>query len=71
MATKLVDWSIIRIGYGRVVPEVPVEVCSAVDPAGRLSVLLQLPDGYIVMQPDGARELAALLVEVADEVEGR
>lgn len=46
-----------------------VEVGSAVAPDGQLMVLLQIPNGYLLMAPAGARELAGLLVEVAAEVE--
>lgn len=48
--------------------QVPVEVRPTTDPAGRPAVLLQLPDGYVVVQPEGAREIGRLLIEVADEV---
>jgi len=48
---------------------VPVEVRPAVDPQGVPGVLLQLPDGWVVMKPDGARKVGAMLINTADEVE--
>lgn len=49
---------------------VQVEVRPAIDPAGRRGVLLQFSHGWLVVQPEGARELAAMLVATADEVDG-
>lgn len=49
-------------------PEIPVEIRPAIDPAGRPGVLLQLPDGYVVMQPEDAYQLAARLRSCAAEV---
>jgi hypothetical protein len=48
---------------------VAVEVGAVVDPQGEGAVLLQLPNGYVVMKPDDARSIARSLVEVADEVQ--
>lgn len=50
-------------------PQVPVEIRPVIDPEGRHAVLLQLPNGYVVMQPAGAREIAQMLADTADEVE--
>lgn len=48
---------------------VPVEVGRVIDPAGRPAVLLQMPDGYLVMAPHDARELAAALAATALRIE--
>ena len=39
-------------------------------PDGSDRVLLQLERGYVLLWPQDARSLAALLYEVADETEG-
>lgn len=49
-------------------PQIPVEIRPALDPAGRPGVLLQLPDGYVVMQPEDAYALATRLRSCAAEV---
>jgi hypothetical protein len=49
--------------------ELPVIVMVVPDPEGRLKVLLQLPDGFVLMWPDGARRVAAALVGTADELD--
>lgn len=36
---------------------------------GSPGVLLQLPDGYIIMRPSGAKALAALLIETASDAD--
>lgn len=46
-----------------------VEVRPAKDPAGRPGVLLQLPGGWAVLQPEDARHLAGMLADCAAEVE--
>jgi len=46
-----------------------VEVRSAVDPAGRTGILLQLPDLYVVLPPDDARQVAWALIETIADVE--
>lgn len=48
---------------------VPIEIRPVMAPDGQLGVLLQLPDGYVVIRADGARRLAGLLEEVAAEIE--
>lgn len=48
---------------------VPVEVRPAVAPDGDEMVLLQLPDGFTLMTPESARRIAAMLLNVADEVD--
>jgi hypothetical protein len=47
-----------------------VLVTRAAGPDGSARVLIQLPDGYILVQPADARTIAAMLVEVAGEIEG-
>lgn len=54
----------------RRVHEYPVEVSVATDPVGRVRVLLQMPDGFVLMDPDSARLVAIHLKEAADEVDG-
>ena len=46
-----------------------MRVMPAVSPDGAARVLLQLPDGYILLLPADARTISAMLVEVADEIE--
>lgn len=48
---------------------VEVQVGLTTDPQGRPGVLLQLPYGWIVVKPAGAREVAAMLLEAADDVD--
>ena len=50
--------------------EVEVGVVRHERTANKLGVLLQLPDGYVVMRPEDARTLAAVLTETAEEAEG-
>lgn len=49
----------------------PLEVRSGavLDPNGERRVLLQLPDGFVLLWPDDARSVADLLRAAADEVE--
>ena len=47
----------------------PVEVRAATAPDGSAMVLLQIPDGYLLMTATGARLVAELLDAAADEVE--
>lgn len=55
-------------------PETPqrgpqrVEVRQVADPDGQPAVLLQLPDGWLVVTPREARRVAGLLLAVADEI---
>lgn len=49
--------------------KVPITVRPALDPAGLTGVLLQLPDGWLIVAPEAARQLAATLIDVADETE--
>ncbi len=46
---------------------VPVEVRVATAPDGEINVLLQLPDGYVLMHPDAAEIVAANIVDMAAE----
>jgi hypothetical protein len=46
---------------------IAVEVRPAVAPDGRTLVLVQLPNGFVLLTPDDARRLAALIVVVADD----
>lgn len=48
---------------------VEVEVRPTEAPDGRMNVLLQLPDGYVVMHPSDARDIAARLTIAAEEAE--
>lgn len=48
-----------------------VEVSAVADPDGNRGVLLQFPDGWMVLTPDNARTVADMLHDVADEVEAR
>lgn len=50
---------------------VRVEVRSVVDPDGEPGVLLQLEDGWVVVPPAGALQIAADLAKTAAEVQGR
>lgn len=47
-----------------------LEVRIVTDPEGQPGVLLQFKDSWLVTSPAGARKVAALLLDVADEVEG-
>ena len=47
----------------------PVEVRAATAPDGSAMVLLQIPDGYLLMTGTGARLVAELLDAAADEVD--
>lgn len=40
------------------------------DPHGRRGVLMQMPNGYIILPPQGARQLAASLLNAADQADG-
>jgi len=46
---------------------VPVEARWVKDPEGGDGILLQLPDGYVILLPEGARQVARMLLELADE----
>jgi len=46
-----------------------VEVSSAVDPAGRLCVLIKYADGWTTLPAVDARRLAGMLLEAADAVD--
>lgn len=48
---------------------IQIEVRPAPDPAGRPGVLVQLPNGWVVLQPADARVLAEALIDCATEVE--
>lgn len=48
-------------------PKIPIEVRVATDPEGRIGVLLQLPDAYVIVQPDDARKIAGMLQDAAVE----
>lgn len=51
--------------------ETGVEVRTVPHPSdGTPAVLLQLPDGFIIMRSKGAREVGQLLLKVAEEVAG-
>lgn len=50
---------------------IAVEIRPARDPAGRPGVLLQLPEGWVVLQPADARQLAYRLEACANEVEAQ
>lgn len=47
-----------------------VEVRPSVAPDGRTLVLVQLPDGFVLLTPDDARIVAGLIAATADEVDG-
>jgi hypothetical protein len=47
----------------------PVGVRKVVDPNGFPAVLLQLPDGFVIVTPRDAYLIADLIVDVAEEVE--
>lgn len=49
--------------------DVPVECGVVPHPSGTPGVLLQLPDGFVVMRPEDARRVAAMLTETAEEAE--
>lgn len=49
--------------------QVEVEARVVPHPHTGWGVLLQLPDGYIVMTPENARELAVVLTITAEEAE--
>jgi hypothetical protein len=49
----------------------PIEVSATTAPDGRTMVLLQLPDGHVLMTSDDARKIAALLTLTAEEVDDR
>lgn len=46
---------------------VPIEVRSTTAPDGRPAVLLQLPDGFVLLNLEDASEVAQRLVEAAAE----
>lgn len=48
---------------------ITVEIRPTLNPEGEPAVLLQFENGWMVITPSGARKLAALLMNVADEVE--
>ena len=47
----------------------PIEVRPVIDPQGRTGVLLQMPDGFVIMRPAGAREVGLMLLGAADEAD--
>jgi hypothetical protein len=47
-----------------------VEVSARVAPDGVVRVLLQLPQGYILVTPDDARHLASMLRHCAAVIDG-
>lgn len=49
----------------------PIEVSATTAPDGRTMVLLQLPDGHVLMTPNDARKVAALLTLTAEEADDR
>jgi hypothetical protein len=49
---------------------VPVEVRPVTAPDGRPGVLVQLPDGFVVVNPEDAVELAMRMVDAAAEARG-
>lgn len=56
-----------REGYHK--GEVAIEVRITVDPEGDLALLLQLPNGWVLMDPDEAREVARMLTLSAEDYE--
>jgi len=48
-----------------------VEVRAVTAPDGKPGVLLQFEQGWMVVTPANARRISALLLDVADEVEGQ
>lgn len=49
---------------------IQVEVRATIAPDGRRMVLVQLPDGYVIVTPTDARSLAFALAQVADQLGG-
>jgi hypothetical protein len=49
--------------------ELAVRVAVVKDPALKLGVLLQLPDGYVVLSLSDATRVAAALLDAGDELE--
>ncbi len=47
---------------------VPVEVRQAISPDGRVGVLLQIPNGYLLVSPTNAERVALELSRAAAEV---
>jgi hypothetical protein len=47
---------------------VPVEVRGVIDPAGWAGVLLQLPDGYVIMKPRDATVVATMILDTVTEL---
>ena len=45
-----------------------VEVRPAIAPDGRTMVLLQLPDGHILMNPEDATKVALLIIDTVMEI---
>ena len=54
---------------GRTREKVPVEVARTIAPDGEPAVLLQLPQGWVVMRPGDAQEVAQMLIQAAEECE--
>jgi len=48
-----------------------VRVAVVKDPAKKLGVLLQLPDGYVVLSLDDARRVATALIDAGHDLEAR
>jgi hypothetical protein len=48
-----------------------VEVRPATAPDGRILILLQLPYGHMLLTPEDARRVAAMLSGVADELDSK
>jgi len=46
-----------------------IEVRVTRDPEGARAVLLQLPHGFVVMRPEDALRVAAMLLTTVDELE--
>lgn len=52
-------------------PQVEVEVRPVTAPNREPGVLLQLPDGYVVMTPEAATSLAQRLTQTAIEIKSK
>lgn len=50
--------------------EFTIEVGGVIAPDGTQMVKIQLPNGYAIMTPDGARQVAFHLISIADEIDG-
>lgn len=69
---KLDRGEVVRVRVPDPLPQAPVpvqevQVREVPFPAGGRGVLLQLPDGFIVMRPKGARDVGNMLLKAAAE----